>query len=96
MPSFYSMDVENVPSHVPEHPERTVYGGNNPFNVYYHVFHSRTAMQQWMHHQSWEERQHWRPWISVRENRKLLALRSAANRKNLLERAAARYQPSLF
>ena len=38
MPAFYYVDAENSRTHIPEHPERTVFGGSNPFSVYYREF----------------------------------------------------------
>jgi hypothetical protein len=93
MPAFYYLDAELSRTHVPKHPDRTVYGGDNPFSVYYREFRTRPAMNQWLRHQSWESRKEWRAWMSVENNRILLAKRSSPLRQ---QNTPAVIQPSLF
>jgi hypothetical protein len=93
MPAFYYVDAESSRTHIPQHPERTVFGGANPFSVYYREFRSRAAMSQWLRHLSWESRREWRAWMSVERNRILLARHTSLLRRQSVSRDI---QPSLF
>ena len=93
MPVFYYLDAENTHSHIPQHPELTLYGGRSPISTYYREFRSRTAMDQWLRRQSWEERQAWRPWMSLERNRILFARQASMLRR---QSASIELQPSLF
>jgi hypothetical protein len=86
---MYSLDREAIGTHVPSHPERTIFGGRNPFFVYYREFSTRAAMQRWLNHQSWEERQLWHVWMASKTNRALL------NKQTAMQAMLA-IQPSLF
>lgn len=93
MPAFYYVDAEKSRTHIPEHPERTVFGGSNPFSIYYREFRSRPAMTLWLRHQSWESRREWRAWMSVENNRILLAKHTSLLRQ---QSVSSEIQPSLF
>ncbi len=93
MPAFYYVDAEKSRTHIPQHPERTVFGGTNPFSIYYQEFRTRAAMTLWLRHQSWESRREWRTWMSVERNRILLARQTSLLRR---QSASPDIQPSLF
>ena len=93
MPAFYYVDAEKSRTHIPQHPERTVFGGTNPFSIYYREFRTRAAMTLWLRHQSWESRREWRTWMSVERNRIILARQTSLLRR---QSASPDIQPSLF
>jgi len=91
---IFVVDVIDVGSFVPAHPERTAFDSTNPMVVYYREFDSRREMDRWHKRQSWEQKRTWRPWMASEANRRLLVKSNAQNRK---ARAAALYeQESLF
>ena len=93
MPAFYYLDAEDSHTHIPQHPERTLYGGRSPISIYYREFSTRTSMGQWLRRQSWEERQAWRPWMSLERNRILFARHASILRR---QSASVELQPTLF